>query len=169
MRWSNYWKMGRLRLLIRKGLTWQRLSATELSLLLQALVLLPLVSLSLQLWGLQRTKTALAWLPTQDISLPSQAQVPLVAKTARMVHITTRYSVLWTTCLKKSLVLWCLLRRQGITSELRIGVQRDEGEFTAHGWVEYQGLLVGDYVWIGENTWLDNVAPITIESHVCLS
>lgn len=30
-------------------------------------------------------------------------------------------------------------------------------------------LLVGDYVWIGENTWLDNVAPITIESHVCLS
>jgi putative colanic acid biosynthesis acetyltransferase WcaF len=30
-------------------------------------------------------------------------------------------------------------------------------------------LSVGDYVWIGENTWLDNLAPITIESHVCLS
>lgn len=30
-------------------------------------------------------------------------------------------------------------------------------------------LNVGDYVWIGENTWLDNLAPITIESHVCLS
>ncbi len=30
-------------------------------------------------------------------------------------------------------------------------------------------LTVGDYVWIGENAWLDNVAPITIESHVCLS
>ena len=30
-------------------------------------------------------------------------------------------------------------------------------------------LTVGDYVWIGENTWLDNIATITIESHVCLS
>lgn len=30
-------------------------------------------------------------------------------------------------------------------------------------------LIVGDYVWIGENAWLDNVASITIESHVCLS
>jgi putative colanic acid biosynthesis acetyltransferase WcaF len=30
-------------------------------------------------------------------------------------------------------------------------------------------LSVGDYVWIGENAWLDNVAPIIIESHVCIS
>lgn len=30
-------------------------------------------------------------------------------------------------------------------------------------------LTVGDYVWIGEDAWLDNIAPITIESHVCLS
>lgn len=30
-------------------------------------------------------------------------------------------------------------------------------------------LIVGDYVWIGEKAWLDNVAPIKIESHVCLS
>jgi putative colanic acid biosynthesis acetyltransferase WcaF len=30
-------------------------------------------------------------------------------------------------------------------------------------------LIVGDCVWIGENAWLDNLALITIESHVCLS
>lgn len=30
-------------------------------------------------------------------------------------------------------------------------------------------LTVGDYVWIGEDAWLDNIAPIMIESHVCLS
>ncbi len=30
-------------------------------------------------------------------------------------------------------------------------------------------LTVGDCVWIGEDAWLDNVAPITVEDHVCLS
>jgi putative colanic acid biosynthesis acetyltransferase WcaF len=30
-------------------------------------------------------------------------------------------------------------------------------------------LTVGNFVWIGENAWLDNIAPIAIESHVCLS
>ncbi|MBW4612819.1 MAG: WcaF family extracellular polysaccharide biosynthesis acetyltransferase [Desmonostoc vinosum HA7617-LM4] len=30
-------------------------------------------------------------------------------------------------------------------------------------------LIIGDFVWIGEDTWIDNLAPVTIESHVCLS
>jgi putative colanic acid biosynthesis acetyltransferase WcaF len=30
-------------------------------------------------------------------------------------------------------------------------------------------LTIGNYCWIGENSWLDNVAPIVLEDHVCLS
>lgn len=30
-------------------------------------------------------------------------------------------------------------------------------------------LNIGDFVWIGEDTWIDNLALITIEKHVCLS
>jgi putative colanic acid biosynthesis acetyltransferase WcaF len=30
-------------------------------------------------------------------------------------------------------------------------------------------LAIADYVWIGERVWIDNVASVTIESHVCLS
>ncbi|MDZ8236390.1 MAG: WcaF family extracellular polysaccharide biosynthesis acetyltransferase [Nostoc sp. ChiQUE01a] len=30
-------------------------------------------------------------------------------------------------------------------------------------------LIVSDYVWIGEDAWIDNLALVTIESHVCLS
>ena len=30
-------------------------------------------------------------------------------------------------------------------------------------------LRVGDFVWLGEDTWIDNLATVTIESHVCLS
>lgn len=30
-------------------------------------------------------------------------------------------------------------------------------------------LRLGDSVWIGENAWIDNLAPVTVESHVCIS
>ncbi|MGL4512851.1 MAG: WcaF family extracellular polysaccharide biosynthesis acetyltransferase [Lacipirellulaceae bacterium] len=34
-----------------------------------------------------------------------------------------------------------------------------------HPWM----LAVGDHVWIGQESWIDNLAPVTIGSHVCVS
>jgi putative colanic acid biosynthesis acetyltransferase WcaF len=30
-------------------------------------------------------------------------------------------------------------------------------------------LTIGNYVWIGEDCWIDNLAHVTLENHVCLS
>ena len=36
--------------------------------------------------------------------------------------------------------------------------------------VKYPWLLeIGDYSWIGEDVWIDNLVPVSIGSHVCLS
>ncbi len=36
--------------------------------------------------------------------------------------------------------------------------------------IKYPWLLsMGNYCWIGEKVWIDNLAPVTIEDHVCLS
>ena len=36
--------------------------------------------------------------------------------------------------------------------------------------VKYPWLLVlGDHIWIGEHVWIDNLAKVTIGSHVCLT
>jgi len=30
-------------------------------------------------------------------------------------------------------------------------------------------LSIGDHCWIGEDVWIDNLAPVSIDSHVCVS
>jgi hypothetical protein len=110
-------------------------------LLLQAFLLLPIVALSLKIWGVKRTQMALARLliPLQNSENPSK-----IIKTIRMVQLAARYYQPWANCLKKSLILWALLRHQGINSELRIGIRRDTDNFEAHAWVECDGVVLND-------------------------
>lgn len=53
------------------------------------------------------------------------------------------------TWLHRSLTLWWLLGRQGIASELRIGVRKEQGRFEAHSWVEYEGVTLNDELDVG--------------------
>ena len=132
-----------LKLLARKYRTLFGLTPRERSLLAQALWLLPAVAIALQFKGLWFTQDLLLWLcpSSQSIAEPIE---PQIWATVRMVKIATRYYQPWANCLKKSLVLWILLRNQGIISEIRIGVQRESTKFAAHAWVEYQGMVLND-------------------------
>ena len=134
-----------LKLVVRKWYSFWKIDRKERTVLLQALGLLPLVAISLKFWGLRRTQNALArLLPTPVISQQSAERLPQVLATARMVRVAARLSTPWANCLKKSLVLWWLLRRQGISSNMRIGVRREQENFVAHAWVEYDGLVLND-------------------------
>lgn len=62
----------------------------------------------------------------------------------RLVQGAAAWSVHRPTCLHRSLTLWWLLRRQGIASELRIGVRKEQGRFEAHAWVEREGVALND-------------------------
>lgn len=48
------------------------------------------------------------------------------------------------TCLANSLILWALLRKQGLNSTIRIGVRKRNGAFEAHAWLEYKSAPVGE-------------------------
>ena len=43
-------------------------------------------------------------------------------------------------CLSRSIVLQRLLRNNGISSEIKIGVAKMKNKFKAHAWVEHQGI-----------------------------
>jgi putative colanic acid biosynthesis acetyltransferase WcaF len=59
----------------------------------------------------------------------------------------------------KSWVLRCFGAQVGV------GVRIKSGLKVKFPW----RLVVGDFVWLGEDCWIDNVALVTIESHCCLS
>ncbi|HZV89216.1 MAG TPA: lasso peptide biosynthesis B2 protein [Candidatus Binatus sp.] len=129
---------------------WERLrrfSALERParwLFLRAAALLPLVSLSLRLRGFGKTQAFLQKflsLPSHpvDISVSSSANL-----TVRMVRAAVRTSIGHPTCLHESLALWWLLGRQGIRSELKVGVRKEGEKFEAHAWVERDGTALNE-------------------------
>ena len=117
-------------------------------LFLRAWILLCLISISLAIRGFRGTQSALQrFLPALNnahriAAGPKSSEVP---RTVRMVRAAARYGIGSPTCLEKSLVLWWLLERQGISSALRIGTRMSNGVFEAHAWVERDGAVLDDH------------------------
>jgi Transglutaminase-like superfamily len=128
---------------------WERLrrfSALERparGIFLRAALLLPLISLSLRLRGFRKTQNFLQTF----LSSRGKTQTSAVDRsdlTVRMVRAAVRHSPGHPTCLEESLALWWLLARQGLASELRIGVRKREDKFEAHAWVERHGAALNE-------------------------
>lgn len=107
----------------------------------RAATLLPWIRVSLRLRGYNPTFARLRQ-RSSGVSVAAGAPRERVSKINRMIHAAARYSPLHYTCLEQSLCLWYLLRVQGISSQLRIGVRKTDGKFEAHAWVEYAGEAV---------------------------
>lgn len=61
------------------------------------------------------------------------------------VSRASAYGVFSPTCLVRSLAICRRLEAEGIPGgEVKVGVARRNGKFTAHAWVEYAGEVVGD-------------------------
>ncbi|MCJ8280615.1 MAG: lasso peptide biosynthesis B2 protein [Rivularia sp. ALOHA_DT_140] len=137
--------MNWLKLVIRKFIRIWQLDGNSKWLLLQAFVLLPIVAISLKFRGLKRTQAGLVrLLPPAKKPVENNERYRKIVNTVQMVRLAVRYCQPWANCLKKSLVLWILLRHQGIECELRIGVQREAIKFEAHAWVECEGFVLND-------------------------
>ena len=103
--------------------------------------LVPLIALSLKLFRYRRTHLGLAWLLKRlgkekrehgGVEILSH---PVVLALRRV----KRHGPYRGHCLSRSLVLWVLLRHQGIAAKLIIGQYFKSSVFKAHAWVEYQG------------------------------
>jgi Transglutaminase-like superfamily len=113
-------------------------------LFVRACLLLPLLAVALRVSGFQSTKRLLQKRLAQSARGPVDDEHATVEMATRMVLAAARHFFASATCLERSLALWWLLNRQGIASQLRIGVRTDNQKFAAHAWVEHQGVALGE-------------------------
>ncbi len=111
--------------------------------LLQAAWGLPINAAGVRVAGPRRWGALLARVARPGTPLPAGG-LPVARQTGRLVQWAARYGPYSGNCLSRSLTLWWLLRRQGLSGDLRIGVTRAGGRFEAHAWVEYEGVVVND-------------------------
>jgi len=103
------------------------LSIFQWWLMLVAMLLLPVVALSLRIFEYNKTKNIFSHF-ISDISgqkEPDPTQLEKACVIARMVTVASRHGPYRANCLKQSMVLWWMLARHEISSEIKFGVQKN--------------------------------------------
>lgn len=110
------------------------------------MVLMPLFALCLRLIGYKRSsKLLLTFSPDPSVKpYPAEHTLAVAYMVAGVVQRAGILGIRPATCLERSLMLWWVLRWMHISSHIRVGVRRDNGQMLAHAWVEHQGIVVND-------------------------
>ena len=137
--------------MIRAGRKFLALPRAERWLLVQAMAALPLVTLALMAVGPRRCHQGLEQLTpmTGRGVLTATSACHRASRTGWLVRVAAIHGLVRGNCLAQSLTVWWLLRRQGISVELRIGVRKHQGRFEAHAWTEHQSRVLNDDADIG--------------------
>jgi len=111
------------------------LSASDWVLLLRAILVVAYTRICVWLLPWRRLTASLG-AAEQRPSHPVSPQ-----RLAWAVKVASR-AVPCATCLTQALALYQLLARYGYSSIVQVGVRNADGQFTAHAWVEHEGLLL---------------------------
>lgn len=106
-----------------------------------AAVILPLFAAVLSLCGLTRLR---AWIERRPIRVQDAVSIENIRSVALAINIAAWHSPIRVRCLTRSVYLVWRLRRLGVAAELQIGVAVRLGAFSAHAWVEYEGIPIND-------------------------
>jgi hypothetical protein len=130
-----------------------RLSPYRQKLFLTAILLLPLLNLSLYFLGYFRLRKILEKIiPFKNINIcHSDAEIITQARDiTQIVSIAVENGLIHATCLQRSMLGWLLLRREGVQGNICFGVRMNDCQLEAHAWIEYNGVVVNDSVSILE-------------------
>lgn len=114
---------------------------------MQAQLLLPLAFFGIRAMGVSRWQKVLVKVAncrkTQSrLSAQDEDDSQNTSVIARIVTVAANHGLFYASCLQQSLVLRCLLERNGIKSEIRFGARKENHQFQLHAWVEVNGQII---------------------------
>ncbi len=128
--------------MIKRLKQFQKLSINEKKVLCLSMLSLPIIAVLLHTLGFNKTKSFLSrFIPVEtSLRVPQKEEMLEIYSIANSIHIASRHNIYKANCLKQALLLWFVLGRKSIYSEIKIGIQKeDESTFGAHAWVECNG------------------------------
>lgn len=115
------------------------MSLSDWWLLFRAWGLLLLVDLGLRLVPFRRVQQLLRLEQQRETLCQTGEAWDKIQRTQWLVRVAAEHHLYPMRCLRQALVLRWFLARQGISTDLRFGVQRNAGLLRAHAWLEYGG------------------------------
>ncbi len=95
--------------------------------------------------GLKQTEKILARFVPAAIPMDEEEAFIILDRYSTIFNEIKHQPFLKGRCLSRSLAMQFALRRQGIYTSLRIGINIQKGLFDAHAWLEKEGLLLNDH------------------------
>ena len=121
----------------------QALSKTEKKTFIYAFFTLPIIRLRLRIWGAEKSLARLRRLPVTPRQGGCDTSIDPV-RTSRLINRAARIVFRRESCLERSIMLWHVLRRKGIKSDIKIGVSTGRPGLQAHAWVEIDGKAINE-------------------------
>jgi hypothetical protein len=122
----------------------RRLRRFERGVVLEAVIGLPIAWLAVRLLGFRICRAIFekSRATEQDSKSPEPNVLGVARRIAHLEVVTAANLFFRTNCLEQSLVLCRMLRRRGLSADLRIGARKEADRFEAHAWVEVAGNVI---------------------------
>ena len=123
---------------IRKLRTFLSMNAADRWMIAEALALPICISFGFWVLGVPRTQALLrSWALAGKTDLLPADREREIFSARRAQRIVKRSTGVAGSCLVRSLTLWTLLLRRGLSTNLRVGFRKRDGRVQGHAWVEY--------------------------------
>lgn len=92
--------------------------------------------------GFKRTKGYIEYRISKKNNSTSNVTFKAAEDISSTINLAASNFPLSSSCLEKSIFIYFILALNGIESDIKIGVDKDNNEFKAHAWVEKEGLVL---------------------------
>ena len=121
------------------------MAPAERRITIEALLLPCLVSLGFRFFGVPRTQAwTRRWATAGRDQFPAGGPDAIIRFARRAQGRVSRAGGVLGPCLVRSLTLWAMLLRRGVSTNLRVGFRKRDGKIEGHAWVEHDQIPINE-------------------------